>query len=135
MVEPNGHPWVLDFGLARVRPDPDGPSPDHVSSLPNRIAVTIGTVGTPAYMAPEQHEPGRDIDARTDVWGLGVTLYELLTLRQAFKGRESVLESAPVRPRTLIKNLTRDLEAIVLKAVKKDPARRYPTALALADDL
>ena len=86
-------------------------------------------------MAPEQHEPGRDIDARTDVWGLGVTLYELLTLHQAFKGRESVLESDPVPPRTLVKNLPRDLEAIILKALKKDPAKRYPTALALSEDL
>jgi serine/threonine protein kinase len=135
MVESNGHPWVLDFGLARVRPEPDGPSPGQTSALPNRVAVTVGTVGTPPYMAPEQHEPGRDIDARTDVWGLGVTLYELLTLRQAFKGRESVLGSDPVPPTTLVKNLPRDLEAVILKALKKDPAKRYPTTLALSEDL
>jgi WD40 repeat protein len=135
MVESNGHPWVLDFGLARVRPEPDGPSPAQPSPLPNRVAVTVGTVGTPPYMAPEHHEPGRDIDARTDVWGLGVTLYELVTLRQAFKGRESVLGSDPVPPTTLVKNLPRDLEAVILKALKKDPAKRYPTTLALSEDL
>jgi serine/threonine protein kinase len=135
MVEPNGHLWVLDFGLARVRPEHDGPGPDTASPLRARVSVTVGTVGTPPYMAPEQHELGRELDGRTDVWGLGVTLYELLTLRQAFKGRESVLEADPVPPGTLIKNLPRDLEAIILKALKKDPAKRYSTALALSDDL
>ncbi len=135
MVEPNGHPWVLDFGLARVRPGPDGPGTCQASALPNRVSVTVGPVGTIPYMAPEQHEPGRNIDARTDVWGLGVTLYELLTLHQAFKGRDSVLESDPVPPRALVKNLSRDLEAIILKALKKDPAKRYPTGLALSQDL
>jgi serine/threonine protein kinase/WD40 repeat protein len=135
MVEPNGHPWVLDFGLARVRPEPDGPGPDTASPLRDRVSVTVGTVGTPPYMAPEQHEVGREIDPRTDVWGLGVTLYELLTLHQAFKGRESVLDSDPIPPRTLVKNLPRDLEAVILKALKKDPAQRYPTVLALSEDL
>jgi serine/threonine protein kinase/WD40 repeat protein len=135
MVEPNGHPWVLDFGLARVRPGPDGPNPGHAPALPPRVAITLGPVGTPPYMAPEQYRSGREVDARTDVWGLGVTLYELLTLHMAFKGREEVLGSEPVRPRALVKNLPRDLEAIVLKALKKDPNARYATALEQAEDL
>jgi serine/threonine protein kinase/WD40 repeat protein len=135
MVEPNGHPWVLDFGLARPRADPAAPVPAQAPALVARAAVTVGPVGTPPYMAPEQHESGLAIDARTDVWGLGVTLYELLTLHQAFAGRESVLGSEPVAPRTLVPRLPRDLEAIVLKALKKPPVERYPTALALSEDL
>ena len=58
MVEPNGHPWVLDFGLARTPPDPHGPAPGESPILPDRAAVSVGPMGTPPYMAPEQYEPG-----------------------------------------------------------------------------
>ena len=74
-------------------------------------------------------------DARADVWGLGVTLYELLTLQRAFATGRSVLEDEPKSPRQLNPHLDRDLEAVVLKALRKEPAHRYPTAGALADDL
>ena len=90
-------------------------------------------MGTPRYMAPEQfHERA---DARTDVWGLGVTLYELLTLRPAFASRAEIESSEPRSPGEFVSNLPRDLEAICLKALRKDPRQRYATAREFADDL
>jgi WD40 repeat protein len=86
-------------------------------------------------MAPEQHRDAKQADAGSDVWGLGATLYELLTLQRAFPRGESVLNAEPIPPRQLNAGLDRDLEAVVLKALRKDPAHRYPTAQALADDL
>ena len=138
MVEPGGHPWVLDFGLAHVGPGVaslPGACETDTSGGPARWSATVGVVGTPPYMAPEQFRDGGPVDARTDVWGIGVTLYELLTLQPAFTGRESVLGSEPAAPRRLVRGLPRDLDAIVLKAIRKDPADRYTTALALAQDL
>jgi serine/threonine protein kinase len=143
MVDTAEHCWVLDFGLAGylraqagggvpaagspgVKPTPDlGPEPDQPS--------VSGVLGTPDYMAPEQFQ-GR-ADARTDVWGLGVTLYELLTLRRAFHGRKAIESSDPRRPRDLVHGLPLDLEAICWKAIRKQPAQRYPSARALAEDL
>jgi WD40 repeat protein len=93
-------------------------------------------------MSPEQAEAARrPVDHRTDVYSLGATLYELVTRRAAFNGDTpvdvllQVLEREPVRPRRLEPALPRDLETIVLKAMAKRPADRYPTAAALADDL
>src|SRR5262249_1226336 len=96
-------------------------------------------VGTIRYMAPERF--GGQADPRSDVYSLGVTLYELLTLRPAFTDShrarlmERVTHEEPPRPRQLDPLLPRDLETIVFKASAKDPADRYPTAEALAEDL
>jgi serine/threonine protein kinase/WD40 repeat protein len=143
MVDTAEHCWVLDFGLAGylraqagggvpaagsagVKPVPDlGPEPDQPS--------VSGILGTPDYMAPEQLQ-GR-ADARTDIWGLGVTLYELLTLRRAFHGPKAIVSSDPRRPRDLVQGLPLDLEAICWKAIRKEPGQRYPSARALAADL
>ena len=90
-------------------------------------------------MAPERFD-GRS-DRRSDVYGLGVTLYELLTLRPAFAAADQarlireVLESSPPPPRTIDRRIPRDLETIVLKAMAKEPSARYATAGALAEDL
>ncbi|HKM52952.1 MAG TPA: hypothetical protein VJY33_06035, partial [Isosphaeraceae bacterium] len=97
--------------------------------------LTYGPLGTLPYMAPEQHRDAKQADARSDVWGLGATLYELLTLHRAFPRGESVLNAEPIPPCQLNAGLDRDLEAVVLKALRKDPAHRYPTAGDLAADL
>ena len=140
MVEMNGHAWVLDFGLAGLKTAtgeavapvslPIGvPAPESDASL------TDGPLGTLPYMAPEQHRDAKQADARSDVWGLGATLYELLTLQRAFPTGESVLKSKPIPPRQLNKGLDRELEAVVLKALREDHSHRYPTARAMAEDL
>ncbi len=141
MVELDGHAWVLDFGLAAFKTTTGGgvaaplafpialPAPDSDASL------TDGPLGTLPYMAPEQHQDAKQADARSDVWGLGATLYELLTLHRAFPRGESVLNAEPIPPRQLNPGLDRDLEAVVSKALRRDPAHRYPTAQALSDDL
>ena len=96
-----------------------------------QAAVTTGTVGTPAYMAPEQRQ-GK-ADARSDVWGLGVTFYELLTGRQAHPDPGSSARPAPRR--AVVPGLPRDLDAICRKATRPDPSQRYATAGDLRDDL
>ena len=85
MIDAHGQCWIVDFGLASCETRWDPPAPD---TAPNPLATparTSGVMGTPQYMAPEQFEARAD--ERTDVWGLGVTLYELLTLRQPFRGQ------------------------------------------------
>jgi serine/threonine protein kinase len=138
MVETGGHAWVLDFGLAALK-ETSHAGPVAFASAPqgaeSDASLTAGPLGTPPYMAPEQHGDGTQADIRSDVWGLGVTLYELLTLRRAFPSGQAVLDSEPIPPRQHNPTLDRDLEAIVFKALRKDPDHRYSTSLALADDL
>ncbi|HXY33035.1 MAG TPA: serine/threonine-protein kinase [Planctomycetaceae bacterium] len=147
MVDTAGQCWIIDFGLAAYQHDgahsssaPDAAGSD-VSHLYRRLTIAEGQgPGTPPYMAPEQWRK-EHVDARTDVWGLGVTLYEMLTLRQAFAGkshdeiRRKVESEDPTAPRRVVSDMPRDLEAVCLKALKKDPAARYQTAKELAADL
>ncbi len=99
-------------------------------------------IGTPSYMSPEQAE-GRtsELDARTDVYGLGTLLYEMLTGRPPYPGENDasvlrrVLSQEPERPRRIRRDVPRDLEAICLKCMARDPARRYQTAQQLTEDL
>jgi serine/threonine-protein kinase len=121
-----GTVWLTDFGLAKVSNTPDLTHPGDV-------------VGTLHYMAPERFK-GR-ADVRSDVYGLGLTLYELLALRPAYDGRDQaeltrqIMLAEPPRLDRLDPRLPRDLVTIVHKAMAKEPADRYPTAGALADDL
>ncbi len=131
MVTPHGDPVVLDFGLAR-----DDTAEEQA------LTVTGSPVGTPAYMAPEQISPdGRRIDRGTDVHALGATLYQCLTLRPPFAAdtREElylrILHDAPPKPSRLDRNLPRDLDVVIETAMRKEPARRYATALDFAEDL
>ncbi|MHC5077452.1 MAG: protein kinase domain-containing protein [Planctomycetota bacterium] len=125
-----GEPMLTDFGLAK----------DVASE--SKMTHSGVTIGTPHYMPPEQAD-GRldDIDARSDVYTLGATLYEMLTLRPPFTGShvieviQQVMLREPVSPRKGNPSIDRDLETICLKCLEKDPKRRYPTAKALALDL
>ena len=127
LLDAQGTVWVTDFGLAKADADADD------------ITETGDVLGTLRYMAPERIRGKGDV--RADLYSLGLTLYELLTLRPAFSDsdREKLLhrvlheELAP--PRRLEPAIPSDLETIVLKATEKEPERRYPTARALADDL
>jgi hypothetical protein len=141
MIDTSGQCWIIDFGLAAHVGFADQA---HHSKLPldGGLETITGhdVLGTPAYMAPEQWDGGK-VDARTDVWGLGATFYELLTLHRPFPEMErSDLEPAirrnpPIPPRRIVANVPKDLDAICLHALQKDPEHRYPTALAFADDL
>jgi serine/threonine-protein kinase len=121
-------PYVTDFGLAREL-DPSGGSLEGTA------------MGTPHFMAPEQVHGKGQADPRTDVWGLGATLYAVLTGRPPVSGAgmgeifRALEQDDPVPPRRLDPALPADLETIVLKCLEKDPARRYRSAQALAEDL
>src|SRR5262249_44008104 len=126
LLSPDGHLSINDFGLARLLEEPG-------------MTVTGEFVGTPAYMSPEQITAGRvPVDLRTDIYSLGATLYELLTLQPPFagKGRDQllaqVLHKEPKAPRRVNRKVPVDLETICLKAMDKGPDRRYQTAGELA---
>jgi hypothetical protein len=129
LLSPDGRLSVTDFGLARMLEQPG-------------MTVTGEFVGTPAYMSPEQVTAGRvPVDHRTDIYSLGATLYELLTLRPPFRadGRDNLLamvvQKEPTPPRSVDPKVPRDLETICLKCLEKDPDRRYQTAKEVGDDL
>jgi tetratricopeptide (TPR) repeat protein len=131
MVEPDGAPVVLDFGLAR----------DAGADAANAsLTGTEAFLGTPAYMAPEQ-TLGLRADRRADVWALGATLYETVALTKPFDAPtlEGLLRAIrtqdPADPRKANPACTPELAAVIACALEKDPARRYADAAAFADDV
>jgi serine/threonine protein kinase/Flp pilus assembly protein TadD len=125
LLDASGVVWITDFGLARTDGDAHTESGD--------------VAGTIRYMAPERF--AGQSDARSDVYGLGATLYELLTLRPAFDSVDRielvqrVMQSDPRRPRQIDRSIPRDLDTIVMKAMQRDPRARFATAGEMADDL
>jgi len=129
LLDVHGSLWVTDFGLARLQDDAG-------------LTISGDLLGTLRYMSPEQALAKRGyLDHRTDIYSLGVTLYELVTLRPAIDGhdRQEVLrkiaQDEPAPPRRLNPSIPRELETILLKAINKEPESRYATAQELADDL
>jgi tetratricopeptide (TPR) repeat protein/tRNA A-37 threonylcarbamoyl transferase component Bud32 len=129
LVDVRGNLWITDFGLAHCRSQ-------------TGLTMTGDVVGTLRYMSPEQALGNRaGIDHRTDVYSLGATLYELLTLEPAVGGSDRqellrrIASEEPRPPRQLNRAIPADLETIVLKAIEKNPADRFATAQQLAEDL
>ena len=131
MITPDGNPVILDFGLAR-----------DVADQGNTLTETGAILGTPAYLAPEQIVADRaQIDRRTDVYALGVALYECLTLERPFEAKafdqlfHQILHGTPKNPRSLNQRIPRELGTVIEVAMERDRGRRYASALDFAEDL
>lgn len=126
LLDETGHVWITDFGLCKAEGSDD-------------LTHTGDLVGTLRYMSPERLTG--ESDERGDVYGLGITLYELLALRPAYDDvtravlARRISEESPPRLRRIVPRLPADLEAIVAKAIEREPRRRYRSAAALRDDL
>ncbi len=136
LVDAAGQPKVIDFGVAR--------STDSDLAVTTLLTDAGQLIGTLRYMSPEQCAPDPpDVDTRSDVYALGVILYELLTGLPPYdlsrtpvhEATRVIREQAPARPSTLVGALRGDIETITLKALEKDRARRYDSAAALAEDV
>jgi serine/threonine protein kinase/Tfp pilus assembly protein PilF len=130
LLDSKGEPLLTDFGLARL------------TEFESTVTRTNEVMGTPSYMAPEQaFGNNAAVSAATDVYGLGAVLYQLLTGHPPFAGGTTyetiklVLDTEPRQPRLWNRKIDRELSTICLKCLEKDPKRRYPSALALAEDL
>ena len=130
LLDAKGEPHLTDFGLARL------------VETESSVTRTMDVLGTPSYMAPEQAVGNNAaISSLTDVYGLGAVLYQLLTGQPPFAGGTTyetiklLLDTEPRSPRLLNPKIDRDLLTICLKCLEKDSQRRYPSALALAEDI
>jgi TolB-like protein/Tfp pilus assembly protein PilF/predicted Ser/Thr protein kinase len=130
LLDQKGEPHLTDFGLARL------------VETESTVTRTMEVLGTPSYMAPEQAMGNNaQLTSATDVYGLGAVLYQLLTGHPPFAGGTTyetirlVLDTEPRQPRLWSPKVDRDVSTICLKCLEKDPKRRYPSAVALAEDL
>ena len=135
LIDASDQPRVTDFGLAKQLASASQTTPD------SELTVTGQVLGSPNYMPPEQAGGRRTLSRRTDVYALGAILYHTLTGRPPYLGDgladivQQVLHTDPVAPRLLNGALPRDVETICLKCLEKEPAKRYSTAQAMADEL
>ena len=128
MINSEGEPKIMDFGLAKL--------------MDAKISLSMPgeMLGTPAYMSPEQAN-GAAVDAKTDVYSVGATLYDCLTGRPPFQGDsyinvlQQIFNAEPIRPKQLNPDISPDLEAICLKCLEKPPKRRYLSAGILSKDI
>jgi serine/threonine protein kinase len=130
LLDAKGEPHLTDFGLARL------------VETESTVTRTLEVLGTPSYMAPEQAAAkNTELSSATDVYGLGAVLYQLLTGHPPFAGGTTyetiklLIDTETRPPRSLNPKIDRELSTICLKCLEKDPQRRYPSALALAEDL
>jgi serine/threonine protein kinase len=130
LLDQKGEPHLTDFGLARL------------VETESTMTCTLEVLGTPSYMAPEQAVGNNAaLSKATDVYGLGAVLYQLLTDHPPFAGGTTfetiklVLDTEPRQPRLWNRKIGRDLSAICLKCLEKEPKRRYSSALVMAEDL
>ena len=139
MVRRDGYVKVLDFGLAKLS-EPEGESKPDETTVPQFHTTPGVVIGTVAYMSPEQAR-GRLVDTRTDIFSLGSVMYEMLTGRQPFTGDTTshvivaVLEKQPPPIAETGANVPTELEKIILRALEKEPARRFESASDLVAEL
>ncbi|HLX61291.1 MAG TPA: serine/threonine-protein kinase [Planctomycetota bacterium] len=141
LLDNSGEPHVADFGLAKQLEKDNEPRPQGSGTI--RSATRSGAImGTPGYMSPEQAAGNtKRVTTAADVYSLGAILYETLAGRPPFEGDSAldvikkVVEQEPLRPRRINPSISRELEAICMKCLEKNPARRYSSAEALAQDL
>jgi eukaryotic-like serine/threonine-protein kinase len=124
-------PKLLDFGISRIGTDQDA----------RRVTGAGASLGTPSYMAPEQVLSTKDADARSDIWSLGVSMYELLTGQLPFEGRNApsvylaIATSTPPAVHTVVPELPPGADQIIARCLRKEPSERYLSVADLARDL
>jgi len=140
-VTASGIAKILDFGLAKSVATPPAGSPDGATTADEGNLTGVGsTLGTVAYMSPEQAR-GQELDGRSDIFSLGLVLYEMVTGRQAFAGEttavvfDGILNRTPRAPSDINSDVPPDLERIIAKAIAKERNERYQRASDLATDL
>ncbi len=146
----HGQVKILDFGLAKLQesegwdqamPPQSEPAPSREGTIPVSFTLTGTTVGTAGYMAPEQVRGDKVVDGRTDLFSLGVVMYEMVTGQRAFPGesipvlRNAILHDTPVAIRELNREISPRLESVVNRALEKDPELRFQSAAEMREQL